>query len=242
MKKLIIFGSGDFAEIAKFYFEKDSEYCVEAFALDCGYRKTDMFCGLPVYDFENIEQRFLPDEYEMFIAIAYSHMNKAREEKYKEAKQKGYKLASYISTHMTRWIERDQIGDNCFILEDNTIQPFVKIGNNVILWSGNHIGHHAQIGNHVFIASHVVLSGRTCVGDYSFLGVNAAVNDHVKIAERCVIGSGALITRDTEPDSVYKNPFTPKYVKSSGEINYFKGKIKDESRRDETCIGNYARL
>lgn len=222
MKKLIIFGIDDMAEVAKFFFDNDSEYRVEAFTVDREYRKRDTFCELPVYDFEDIERKFSTDEYEMFIAIGYSHVNKIREEKYNAAKQKGYKLASYISSHITCWIEKEQIGDNCFILEDNTIQPFVQIGDNVVLWSGNHIGHHARIGNHVFITSHTVLSGRTCVGDNCFIGVNATVNDHVTIADGCVIGSGALITRDTEPGAVYKNKYTPKYIKESNELNYFK--------------------
>lgn len=229
MKKLVIFGLDDLAEIAKFYFENDSDYEVVAFAVDKAYRDKDTFCGLPTYDFENIEEYFSPKEYEMFIAVAYSHVNKIREDKYNIAKKKGYKLASYISSHLTCWIPREQIGDNCFILEDNTIQPFVKIGNNVILWSGNHVGHHAQIGNHVFVTSHVVLSGRTRVGNNCFIGVNATVNDHVSIADRCVIGSGALITKDTEPDSVYKAQYTSKYIKASDEIGYFKGKNNEKN-------------
>ncbi len=224
MKELVIMGLDDLAEVAKFFFEHDSDYKVAAFTVDRKYKKTEEFCGLPVYDFEDIEQRFPPEKYEMFIAIGYSHMNKTREEKYLAAKQKGYRLASYVSTHATCWIEKDQIGDNCFILEDNTIQPFVKIGNNVTLWSGNHIGHHVQIGNHVFIASHVVLSGRTCVEDHCFIGVNATVHDHVVIGTNSVIGAGALITRDTEPGAVYKNQYTKKDMKHSDQLKYFGGK------------------
>ena len=55
-------------------------------------------------------------------------------------------------------------GDNCFILEDNTVQPFVRIGSNVTLWSGNHIGHDSTIGDHCFISSHVVVSGHVDIG------------------------------------------------------------------------------
>lgn len=225
MKKLIIFGMDDYAEVAKFYFENDTDYEVAGFTVDSDYKTSETFLDLPVYDFEDVEKKCLPENFDMFIAIAYSKVNSVRETRYREAKEKGYKLASYISTHMTCWINKNEdIGENCFILEDNTIQPFVKIGNNTILWSGNHIGHHAQIGNNVFITSHVVLSGRTKVGDNSFIGVNATINDHVEIAERCVIGSGALITRDTAPNSVYKSSYTPEYVKASDELNYFKGK------------------
>jgi len=223
MKKLVLFGIGDLAEIARFYFENDADYEVAAFTVDKEYKKTNTFLGLPVYDFASIEQKFPPDEYEMFIAMAYTHLNEIREDKFKEAKKKGYTLASYISSHMTCWIDKKDIGENCFILEDNTIQPFVRIGNNTMLWSGNHIGHHAEIGNNVFITSHVVLSWRTKVGDNSFIGVNATINYHVEIAPKCVIGSGALITKNTEEGCVYKSSYTEKYKKTSEEIRYFKG-------------------
>lgn len=221
MKKLVIFGLADLAELVNFYFEHDSDYQVTAFTVDHKYKKMDQFCGLPVYDFEEISKQCPPEQYEMFIAIGYSHMNQIRQEKYKTAKQKGYRLASYISTHATCLIERSHIGENCLILEDSTIQPFVEIGNNVIIWSGGHIGHHAKIGDHVFLAPHVALAGRTCVGNNCFLGINATVHDHVVIGENCVIGAGALITRDTEPGAVYKAEYARKDGRKSGEVTYF---------------------
>ena len=87
----------------------------------------------------------------------------------------------------------NKIGENCFILEDNTIQPYVEIGNNVTLWSGNHIGHHSIIRDHCFITSHVVVSGGVEIGENTFIGVNATLRDHIKIGKSNVIGAGALI-------------------------------------------------
>lgn len=100
-------------------------------------------------------------------------------------------------------LNQGKIGENCFILEDNTIQPFVTIGNNVTLWSGNHIGHHSVISDHCFIASHVVVSGGVEIGERSFIGVNATLRDHIKIGECCVIGAGAIILADAEAEGVY---------------------------------------
>lgn len=220
-KKLVIFGADDFAQLARFYFDADSEYEVCAFVVDPEYCKEDSFCGLPLVPSDDLEKRFPPDEYDLFIAIAYTRLNRIREQKYHEYKKRGYTLASYISSKATCWNEGNEFGDNVFIFEDNTIQPYVRIGSDTILWSGNHIGHHAYIGNHVFIASHAVLSGRTVVGDNTFIGVNATVNDHIHIAERNVISSGALITRDTEPDSMYKARWTDKYERNVTESKYF---------------------
>ncbi len=91
----------------------------------------------------------------------------------------GYSMASFISPQATI-LNGGVIGDNCFILEDNTVQPYARIGSNVTLWSGNHIGHHSVIGDHTFIASHVVVSGGVEIGERCFVGVNATLRDHIE--------------------------------------------------------------
>jgi sugar O-acyltransferase (sialic acid O-acetyltransferase NeuD family) len=138
---------------------------------------------------------------DFFVALSYSKINAVRKEKYLAAKALGYQLASYISSHAT--VLNESIGENCFILEDNTLQPFVTIGNNVTLWSGNHIGHHSTIHDHCFIASHVVVSGGVKIAEQCFIGVNATLRDHINIGERSVIGAGTLILADVEAEGVY---------------------------------------
>ncbi|WP_425358512.1 hypothetical protein [Candidatus Odyssella thessalonicensis] len=87
------------------------------------------------------------------------------------------------------------MGENCFILDKNTLQPGVTIGNNVILWSGNHIGHHSHIDDHTFIASHVVISGSVQVGKNCFFGVNTTIGDNLKIGDFTVVGAGAMVLK-----------------------------------------------
>jgi sugar O-acyltransferase (sialic acid O-acetyltransferase NeuD family) len=129
-------------------------------------------------------------------------VNQARREVYFECKAAGYRLVSYVSSKALV-LEDVPIGENCFVLEGNVIQPGVKIGNDVILWSGNHIGHDATIGDHCFVSSHVVISGHVVIEENCFLGVNATIRDRVRIARDCVVGAGALIMRDTIPGAVY---------------------------------------
>jgi sugar O-acyltransferase (sialic acid O-acetyltransferase NeuD family) len=202
MKSVIVFGAGDIAEIAGFYFANDSDYTVAAYTVDREFMKSDNFGGKPLVAFEDLESHYSPQDHALFVALSYAKLNRLRAEKCAAAKRKGYRLAAYLSTKATVW-PGFSLGENCFILEDNTIQPFVRIGNNVTLWSGNHIGHHAQIGDNCFITSHVVISGGVKVGDYSFIGVNATIRDHVTIGAGCVIGAGSLIVKDAADDSVY---------------------------------------
>lgn len=201
-KKLVIFGAGDIAQLAHAYFNTDSAYEVVAFTVDASHRKEAQCCGLPVVNFEEVEKQYPPASHDFFVALSYSNQNAVRKEKYIIARSLGYRMASYISSRATILNDK-KIGDNCFILEDNTIQPFVTIGNNVTLWSGNHIGHHATIQDHTFIASHVVVSGGVHIGEQCFIGVNATLRDHITVGEKCVIGAGALLLADAEPHGVY---------------------------------------
>jgi sugar O-acyltransferase (sialic acid O-acetyltransferase NeuD family) len=201
MKKLVIFGIGEQAEMAYYYFKNDSDYEVVAFTVDKEFMSKETLFHLPVIEFNLIEEKYKKDEHLFFIAIGYNKINKLRTEKYLACKDKGYKIASYISSKAS--ILTEDIGENCFILEDNTVQPYVKIGNNVTLWSGNHIGHHSIIRDNCFITSQVVVSGGVEVGDNTFIGVNATLRDHIRIGKSNVIGAGSLILGDTEDNKVY---------------------------------------
>lgn len=217
-KNLIIFGSGDIAQLAHFYFSTDSDYEVVAFTVDASYIEESSFCGLPVVAFEEVAKLYLPEHHELFVALSYSRLNAVRKEKYLGGKALGYLLASYVSSRATI-LNEGRIGENCFILEDNTIQPFVTIGNNVTLWSGNHVGHHSTIWDHTFIASHVVISGGVEIGEQCFIGVNATLRDHIKIGEKCVIGAGALLLGDAEPEGVYIGTATERANVQSTKLN-----------------------
>ena len=195
---IVIFGTGEIAELADFYFTHDSEFTVAGFTVDEEYLKATEFRGRPVVPFTRVAESFPPQTYRLFVAISYSGINDLRAAKVASARAAGYQLVSYVSSKATFFPEL-QIKENCFILEDNTIQPFVQIGANVTLWSGNHIGHHSVIENDVFIASHVVVSGGVRIGQGSFIGVNATLRDHVTIGKKCVIGAGALVLED-QPD------------------------------------------
>lgn len=208
-RSLVIFGTGDIAELAHFYFNTDSDYEVAAFTVDAAYLKESTFCGCPVVAMEELTRRFCPEENHAFVALSYSRINAVRKEKYLALKGLGYPFASFVSTR-SNVLNGGRTGENCFILEDNTIQPFVTIGNNVTLWSGNHIGHHSRIGDHCFVASHVVISGGVDIGPQCFIGVNATLRDHIVVGEKCVIGAGALLLSDAEPEGVYMGTATPR--------------------------------
>lgn len=204
MAKVIIFGVQDFSSLAHFYLRHDSTHEVIAFSVSTSYMPDNpIFEGLPVVAFEEVERVYDPAKCSFFVPMTQRKMNRLRESIYNQAKAKGYSFISYISSRATVF-PGTKIGENCFILEDNTIQPFTPIGNNVVMWSGNHIGHHGQIRDHVFFTSHVVLSGHCIVEPYCFFGVNATIRDGLHIAEGTLVAMSACITKNTEPWGVYR--------------------------------------
>jgi sugar O-acyltransferase (sialic acid O-acetyltransferase NeuD family) len=200
-KQVVIFGVGQFAQVAYVYLTEDSPYSVAGFTVHERYCPEGQVMGCDVVAFEQLENAFPPDAFAMFVAIGFSKVNQARADVYAECKARGYQLITYVNSKAARW-GYTSIGDNCFIFEQNVIQPFVTIGNDVILWSGNHIGHHATIEDHCFVASHAVISGGVRIGHHSFVGVNATFRDGISVGSKCVIGAGALILHDLPDRSV----------------------------------------
>ncbi|GGP18586.1 acetyltransferase [Silvimonas iriomotensis] len=217
-KKLIIGGDTAFAQIAYEYFTHDSDYEVVAFTVDPEYLKQDSLFGLPVVPFDQLEQKFNPAEHHFFAALTYTGLNRARTRMYLEAKGRGYAPASYISSRAFVW-RNVKLGEHCFIFEDNTVQPFVELGDNVILWSGNHIGHHSKVGNHCFISSHVVVSGFCNIGENCFLGVNCTLVNNIDLGADTLVGAGALVAKTIPEDQIVK-PTVSEFLPSARR--YFK--------------------
>lgn len=200
-KKLVIVGTGEFAEIAYEYFTYDSDYQVEAFSVHDKYKQSDTKNGIPVIALEFLEQSYGVDEVEIFVAVPATRLNEVRTELFKEIKAKGYRCATYISSKAFVW-RNAIIGENCFIFENNTVQPFVTIEDNVILWSGNHIGHRSVIKKNSFISSHAVISGYCIINESCFVGVNSTLNDHTSLPSHSILASGSLVTKKLEEDGV----------------------------------------
>jgi len=202
-KKLIIIGTGETGLIAYEYFQFDSEYDVIAFSVDKEYINENTINNLPVIPFETLEDNYNPNMYETYVAISSGKLNRNRTKVYNQVKEKGYKCASYISSKAFIW-RNVEIGENCFIFEDNTLQPFVKIENNVTLWSGNHIGHNTIIKNNSFISSHCVISGFCEISENCFLGVNCTIENNIIIGKDNFIGAGSLIQKNTNEKEFYQ--------------------------------------
>ncbi len=218
-KKLVIFGLGMLGELAHFYFTHDSDYEVVAFTADTNFPDGGTYLGLPFIPFDDVVLGYPPSEYHLFIAIGYSKLNAIRISKYALAKEKGYTLASYVSSKSSSWPQSMDIGENVFIMENNVIMPFCKIEDNVLIWVGNILSHHSIIKKHTTITSHAAIGGNVIIEEGCFIGLNATIRDSIKLAKGTVVATGANVTKDTEADSVYMgSPAVIKMESSKAKI------------------------
>tara|TARA_Y100001958_G_C20883276_1_gene312586 strand:- start:30 stop:623 length:594 start_codon:yes stop_codon:yes gene_type:complete len=195
MKNLVIFGISEYSEVASYYFNNHSDYKIVSYTVDDEFVTSNKFNNLDVVPYSEISKhKDIKNDTSFFIAIGYSKNNEVRKNTYNKLKKEGVTFANFISNDAII-AKNSIIGENVFILEQNNIQAFVEIGNNVVLWSGNHIGHHSKIKDHTFITSHVVVSGGVEIGQSSFLGVNSTIVDHITLDENSFIKANSLVSK-----------------------------------------------
>jgi sugar O-acyltransferase (sialic acid O-acetyltransferase NeuD family) len=200
-KKLVIFGIGKIADVVYYYASSECDFEVAAFCADNEFIKVDTFNGLPVVSFEEVEQKFHPSEYDMFVAVGYQDLNRLREKKCKEAREKGYSLVSVISPHCN--IPTNvTIGWNCFIMPPALIHPCTVLKNNVFVWSGAMVAHHTIIEDNCWLTSCCNISGNVKIGANTFLAVNATVGHSITIGKNCFLGANTLVTKNLDDDKV----------------------------------------
>lgn len=152
MKRAVVIGTGSFGQLADLYLRVDGGYEIPAFVVTDDHVKkmAANFSDRPVVGLGRLRELFDPGNTEVFVAVGYRGMNSVRRDLCHAVKSAGFRLLSYAHSSVTCW-QDTKIGENVFIFEDNTIQPFTSIGDGVVMWSGNHLGHHSVIEDWTFI-------------------------------------------------------------------------------------------
>lgn len=199
----VIVSAFAFAETACEYFDASTYYEVVVFAVKRPCLKRDTLLGWPVRAFDELPALHPCADRDAFVAITYAQLNRLRALRSREARGPGYTLASYVSPRAFVW-RKVQSGEHCFIFGDNTVQPLVRLGDDVVLWRDKHIGHRSIVDDHCFVSPHVVVSGFCRIGAYSFLGVNATVANNVAVGRDNGVGPNTVLMKDTADGALFR--------------------------------------
>ncbi len=200
MKNLIICGNGDFARMLKYYVQTDGGRSVACFTVNREFVQDRTFCGLPLVPFEELATSYPPDSYEILMGVGYSKMNDVRKGLFRQCKEAGYDIASYI--HSSCVVHTDDIGEGNVLLENCLVYPFVCIGDGNLMWDHVVISHDCVVGDFNTFAGSSDLSGYVTVGNNCFLGKGCVVRNGTTIADYTLIGATAYAKGKTNPYDV----------------------------------------
>jgi sugar O-acyltransferase (sialic acid O-acetyltransferase NeuD family) len=200
MKKVIIFGNGDFARRMCYYITTDTDWELCGFTVEAEYLNNATFQGLPLINFDTITDKYPNSEYEIVLGVGYRKMNTIRQRIFLECKQKGYRISQFV--HSTSFIQTDNIGEGTIILERVLILPFTSIGVGNLILSGATISHDNSIGDFNLIAAMTSTCGFVTIKNNCFLGNRCMVIDGVTLHDYALVGAGANVKKDMMPYEV----------------------------------------
>jgi len=94
-----------------------------------------------------------------------------------------------------------KLGAGCVIYPNCFIGANARLGDGVFMLSGSVINHDCVIEDSVVIATGVTLAGGVKVKTRAYLGQACTVKQNLTVGEKCLVGMGAVVTRDI-PDGV----------------------------------------
>lgn len=222
MKDVILAGNAVSAEILLGYLRGDPRYRVVGAVVDDNFVAGGRALGVHVAGMSRAREIFAPDRFPVLMAVGYDRLNSVRESLFLRLKALGYSFETYIHPD-ARIYTSEPIGEGSLILSSAVIEPHAKIGADTVVWANTTIAHHAEIGDHCWIAAGSVISGEARVLNNTFVGVNVTVVNKVTVGASNILGAGALVTRDTRPNTVHlarsAEPFrfsAEEYVKHFG--------------------------
>lgn len=217
MADIVLFGASHAAEAATVYLQRHSEHRIVGYTVDAGYCTSAEVFGKPLVAWEKLHEVFPPERVKLLGPFSYHRLNQFRRDRYLEGKARGYAYITFI--HPSALVYTEDIGENCFILGHNVIEPRVRIGDNVVMWGSNYIAHHSVVGDHCFFSAQVGITGNTPIGELCFFGGKVHIGKDVVIGKSCFFGEGSRVLRQVVPDhSAFIARATPRSRFSSSRL------------------------
>jgi sugar O-acyltransferase (sialic acid O-acetyltransferase NeuD family) len=216
--KLIIFGISKYTELIEHYFTQYTDYRVCGYTVNRAYLTEESYNGKPVVAFEEVERHFPPEEYQAFIAVGLTDINRARKNLFLEFEAKGYGFPTFI--HPQALVDPTaKVGRHCIVMEGVVIQAFCDVGDNIIFFPSCALTHHSVMESHSFMSTGVYVGGCSHIGEESFLGLGSIVNSSLTVGRSSFISAGSVISEDIPDNTMFlRNGKTEKLTPVSRKL------------------------
>jgi sugar O-acyltransferase (sialic acid O-acetyltransferase NeuD family) len=194
-KKLVILGTGSYAEAVFSLAHETGQFEVEAFCENWNRTKCSRrICGRPVVWID--EAGDFARTHLAIGALGTTH----RSGFIRQAYAQGFSFATLV--HPAACVSPEaNVGEGSIVSPGAVVAAYSTIGRHVVINRGCLIGHHGAISDFCTISPGANIGGSVTIGEGTYVGMGAIIMDHVAAGSRCVIGAGALVTRSL-PDRV----------------------------------------
>jgi sugar O-acyltransferase (sialic acid O-acetyltransferase NeuD family) len=200
-QELWIFGAGDLARLAKFFFERDLDRAVAGFVVDEQYVGGAVSGLLPLLSWGEYLDTVASDETCVFPAIGYRSM-RSRETIFRKILDAQQKICNLVCSTATI-SSCVQLGVGTFVMPGVVIEPGVVIGDNNVIWSNSTICHDSVIGSHNFVAANTVIGGRVKLGSRCFFGFSSVVGQRVSVCNDVLVGANSFLKNSVSKPGFY---------------------------------------
>lgn len=196
MSEIVIFGTSDFARVARKIADESGGLKTKAFVVDSDYLIHSELDNLPVVESKAAKLQFPPDSFSMFVATGYKSMGN-RGKLFERWQSEGYRLINIFANGAI--VSSDvAFGNNNIVFPGAVIEPGAQLGDNNIVWSNSTICHNTLMGSHNFVAANTTIGGNVRLGDSCFIGFSSTLLQGLKVGNQVLIAAQTLLTRDAE--------------------------------------------
>ncbi len=218
MRKVLLFGTSVFSkELFNYIRYETKDILVLGFVMDRDYIDKDLFCGLNIYPFEELDECLETNDFEIIPSLGYSKMNTNRMSLFERCHQKNYKIGSYVSP--TTVLHSSQLGEGNIIFGNVTIEFDSSVGNGNIILANAYISHDMIIGDYNYISGDAMFGGAVQVGNNNFFGMNCTIKDNLRIGNKNLVGAMAYVSSDLENNTMVSAPRSQKRALSDNMLD-----------------------
>ena len=129
--------------------------------------------------------------------------NKLRVKFLENARALGFKTPNYIHPSVKIAPKVSIANEGVYILQGTELMPFVTLEKDVLISTGANIVHHSYLSQGTFVSNGVNLGANVHSEKFAYCGMGCTIMTGVHtLGEDCLIGAGAVVIRDVEPEAV----------------------------------------
>lgn len=129
--------------------------------------------------------------------------NKLRVKFLENARALGFKTPNYIHPSVKIAPKVSIANEGVYILQGTELMPFVTLEKDVMISTGANIVHHSYLSQGTFVSNGVNLGANVHSEKFAYCGMGCTIMTGVHtLGEDCLIGAGAVVIRDVEPQAV----------------------------------------